>query len=43
MPINQRQTLHTKNSVILFLAHIVVTISVDIQLQPSLDNSNSQI
>ena len=32
MPINQRQTLHTKNSVILFLAHTVVTISVDIQL-----------
>ena len=26
------KTLHTKNSVILFLAHTVVTISVDIQL-----------
>ena len=39
MPINQRKTLHTKNSVILFLT---LTIFVD-SVTPSLDNSDSQI
>ena len=39
MPINQRQPLHTKNSVILFLAHTVVTIFVDIQLSDSDDRA----